>query len=342
MSQARCRRSAWWWWGACGAWALAGPVMAADISQAREVAPPPGDRGELLYELPIAPVATSKPSAPPTVRSPAPVVSPASNAKAPLARDDSRTTAPGVPPGRTAARPVDKPAVGVVRRPASEAANTPNRTGRLAGTTEKRTPRLGEPPRRAAVRGARSADVPRETPARERQRTQAKPGVAEPVRPAQKGPSEPASPARPHLAWPGYVGAHGQVFHVEHRQSAPPAPRRDAVVRPSEACAFRSCRQGARCGWVCSRPRMQDDGPRPPQACRQGERPCAPAARQARWCANRLAPEAPWHSMPAIPQGRDCVPSVARRAWTWPPVRSATRTTTPRGRLAAVPLHGPD
>jgi len=186
MSQARCRRSAWWW-GACGAWALAGPVMAADISQAREVAPPPGDRGELLYELPIAPVATSKPSAPPTVRSPAPVVSPASNAKAPLARDDSRTTAPGVPPGRTAARPVDKPAVGVVRRPSSEAANTPSHTGRLAGTTEKRTPRLGEPPRRAAVRGARSADVPRETPARERPRAQAKPGVVEPVRPAQKG-----------------------------------------------------------------------------------------------------------------------------------------------------------
>lgn len=187
MSEARCRRSALWWWGACGAWALAGPVMATSISQAREVAPPPGDRGELLYELPIAPVATSKPSAPPTVRSPAPVVSPASNAKAPLARDDSRTTAPGVPPGRTAARPVDKPAVGVVRRPASEAANTPNRTGRLAGTTEKRTPRLGEPPRRAAVRGARSADVPRETPARERPRAQVKPSVAEPVRPAQKG-----------------------------------------------------------------------------------------------------------------------------------------------------------
>ena len=187
MSQARCRRSAWWWWGACGAWALAGPVMAADISQAREVAPPPGDRGELLYELPIAPVATSKPSASPTVRSPAPVVSPASNAKVPLARDDSRTTAPGVPPGRTVARPVDKPAVGVVRRPSSEAANTPNRTGRLAGTTEKRTPRLVEPPSRAVVRGARSADVPRETPARERQRTQAKPGVVEPVRPAQKG-----------------------------------------------------------------------------------------------------------------------------------------------------------
>lgn len=187
MSQARCRRSAWWWWGACGAWALAGPVMATGISQAREVAPPPGDRGELLYELPIAPVATSKPSAPPTVRSPAPVVSPASNAKAPLARDDSRTIVPGLPPGRTAALPVDKPAVGVVRRPASEAANTPNRTGRLAGTTEKRTPRLGEPPRRAAVRGARSADVPRETPARERPRAQAKSGVAEPVRPAQKG-----------------------------------------------------------------------------------------------------------------------------------------------------------
>lgn len=187
MSQARCRRSALWWWGACGAWALAGPVMAADISQAREVAPPPGDRGELLYELPIAPVATSKPSAPPTVRSPAPVVSPASNAKVPLARDDSRTTAPGVPPGRTAARPVDKPAVGVVRRPASEAANTPSHTGRLVGTTEKRTPRLVEPPSRAAVRGARSADVPRETPARERPRAQVKPSVAEPVRPAQKG-----------------------------------------------------------------------------------------------------------------------------------------------------------
>ena len=158
----------------------------------------------------------------------------------------------------------------------------------------------------------------------------------------QNGPSEPASPARPHLAWPGHVGAHGRVFHVEHRQSAPPAPRRDAVVRPSEACASRSCRRGARCGWVCSQPRMMDDEPRPLQACRQGERPCAPAARQARWCANRLAPEAPWHSMPATPQGRDCVPSVARRAWTWPPVRSATRTTTPRGRLAAVPLHGPD
>ena len=41
--------------GGVALWAPAG-VWAAEVSQAREVAPPPGDRGELLFELPMAPV----------------------------------------------------------------------------------------------------------------------------------------------------------------------------------------------------------------------------------------------------------------------------------------------
>jgi hypothetical protein len=92
MSDA-CRYVRAVWWGAQGVLcALALPAGAVDISQAREVAPPPGDRGELLHEVPItsapvpklAPLGVSKP------RDPLPAAS---------------TTVRPVAPGAVAAQP---------------------------------------------------------------------------------------------------------------------------------------------------------------------------------------------------------------------------------------------
>ena len=86
-----CLSAAWWGLAFGVLFSIAGPVMAAGISQAREVAPPPGDRGELLYEMPTAPVAPSRPvGAMPKARSVTPTAAVASSAAKVAARTESR------------------------------------------------------------------------------------------------------------------------------------------------------------------------------------------------------------------------------------------------------------
>ena len=165
--------------------ALAWPAGAADISRAREVAPPPGDHGELLYELPIAPAAPLKGPAPQPAASAAASVKTLPRREA---RDAIPNTNPNPTPGGTASRPALKPSTPVsapIRRTETAAATAPVRAARPDRAPET-TPRSGEGQVRSAVRAGRAADVPRETPSVAGQGGKVKQAAAAPVRGAMK------------------------------------------------------------------------------------------------------------------------------------------------------------
>lgn len=167
---------------------LVGPTWATGISQAREVAPPPGDRGDLLYEVPIAPLATSQPTETPKARSTVPAVQAA--ASSPITpRQAARVTVPGQEPKQSVSRSADKPvpsAAGSARRPVSAAVAASSHTQRGERAAEKDASRSDVPQARAMAQRARGTDVPRETPPRQRQHAQEKPIVAEPMKPSQR------------------------------------------------------------------------------------------------------------------------------------------------------------
>jgi hypothetical protein len=148
--------------------ALALPVGAADISQAREVAPPPGDRGELLYEVPIAPATPSGVKAQPRRE----------------VRDTTQAPAPGAPTSRQAVKPEtpgSAPARRMEKGPGSASASAA-RTDQAPGTGL----RAKEGQARLTVRGGREVDVSRETPPGAGQRAKAKQVAAAPASRAMK------------------------------------------------------------------------------------------------------------------------------------------------------------
>lgn len=221
-------------WGVSGALcALALPVGAADISQAREVAPPPGDRGELLYEVPIAPGGPSKGLAP------LPTASAASGAKAQPRREAHDTTpapALGAAISRQAVKPetpVSAPARRLEKAPGAASAGAA-RTDRAPGTAL----RVKEGQARSTVRDGREVGVSRETPPVAAQRTKAKPVAAAPASRAMKSEKvEKAEKTRGHAKAPAKKLA-------EAAQPSRQTSRAQAQPQRSSASVKAGARQG--------------------------------------------------------------------------------------------------
>lgn len=225
-------------WGVSGALcALALPVGAADISQAREVAPPPGDRGELLYEVPIAPGVPSKGLAP------LPTASAASGAKAQPPRREARDTTPAPALGAATSRqavkpetPVSAPARRLEKAPGAASAGAA-RTDRAPGTAL----RVKEGQARSTVRDGREAGVSRETPPVAAQRAKAKPVAAAPASRAMK--SEKVEKAEKAEKTRGHAKAPAKKL-AEAAQPSRQTSRAQAQPQRSSASVKAGARQG--------------------------------------------------------------------------------------------------
>lgn len=155
-----------WCWGS--AWAAG-----SGVSQAREVAPPPGDRGELLYELPGASsnpppssrAGASAPGGESLTRRPSPsgaVVLPASPAVRPAAPNAPNASTASTTPtvqskpdaaGRASSVRAERAPVAAVRGKASETARRaqPGRAGAVAHAAPRRISRERDVSRETAM-----------------------------------------------------------------------------------------------------------------------------------------------------------------------------------------------
>lgn len=267
MSDAcRCVRAVWW--GAQGVLcALILPVGAVDISRAREVVPPPGDRGELLHEIPItsAPVPKLAPMVMPKERDPLPAVSPAVNPAAPAAAvvqkprrtvkpapsmqagPTPRTQSPAMAKNEVRTREIRASKVNVAKRPSASKRASASTSAPTPGTAKTATAKRANPSAKAFERAAAKATDRSQAVTRRKANVQAaaspasKAGSKAGTKVLVKAPAKPSATASRKVNPTVPRGASGKSVAPSARRSAvqkvPPASSQ--VVKSKKAAQRR-------------------------------------------------------------------------------------------------------